>query len=80
MSRYVDGYKSSYSGIKIDSFCAGPPPPVYIKIEVEAEDRLNQCLIVLEISPDCHKESSNLLNLIEVDAKTLEKPLEDKAL
>jgi hypothetical protein len=53
--------------------------PIYIKSEVEAEDRLNQCLIVLEISPDCHKESSNLLNSIEVDAKTVEKLLEDNA-
>ena len=53
--------------------------PIHIKTEMETEDLLNQCLIVLEISPDCHKESSNLLNSIEVDAKTLEKLLENKA-
>ncbi len=72
----------SHGGL-IDPHVLGPKlthfAPVYVKPEVEAEDQFNQCLIVLNISHDCHKESSNLLNSIEVDSKTLEKRLEDNA-
>ncbi len=53
--------------------------PVQIKAETGPEDSLNQCLIVLEPSPECHKESSNLLNSIEINEETLEKILVEQS-
>ena len=65
----------SHGGL-INPYVLGPKlthfAPIHIKTEVESEDLLNQRLIVLEQSPDCYKESSNLLISWEVDSKTLE--------
>lgn len=50
--------------------------PVKIKTELCTEDLLNQCCIILEPSPEYHKENSNFMHSMEISAQTLEKILQ----